>query len=106
MKHFMPFLLFPLAISSAEAHDPKLHKKSEEAPNCAYLESMDKANSDTLVLKALEQKCYSELHQDEHNMKRDAMPMGDHKHSDGHQHGSHMEGGHMNGKHHHSDLAE
>ena len=98
MKFYAPFLLLGFAFSAAEAHDPKLHKKSKEAPNCAYLQSMDKANSDALVVKALEQKCYSELHAGEHNKKQ---PESRHKHDDGHQHA-----GHQDGKHHHSDLSE
>jgi hypothetical protein len=47
---------------SAAAHDPSLHKKSDEKPNCAAMKDMDhtEMETDDPVMRAMMAKCRSE----------------------------------------------
>lgn len=60
----VPFLT--LAVT-AQAHDPALHKKTAEAPNCAAMKGMDhsKMNKDDPVMQAMMQKCMQQMHDEQ-----------------------------------------
>lgn len=46
---------------SAAAHDPSLHKKSDEKPNCAAMKDMDHTtmNADDPVMRAMMKRCHA-----------------------------------------------
>lgn len=66
MKHLKQTLatamLVSVITSTALAHDPKLHKQSDEKPNCDAIKDMDhtEMETDDPVMRAMMAKCRSE----------------------------------------------
>lgn len=61
-RYLAVVLLSSLLAGNAAAHDPKLHKKSDEKPNCEAMKDMDhtEMETDDPVMRAMMAKCRSE----------------------------------------------
>ncbi|MCK7596793.1 hypothetical protein M0G74_05850 [Microbulbifer sp. CAU 1566] len=87
MKTFNKLLcaLSLIAASTAQAHDPSMHKENVEKANCASMKDMDHSTmdaNDPVVMQAMMKRCAGQMKQKEHT---------DHKESHG-EHAEHNEG--------------
>ena len=74
-------IILPGVAVTAYAHDPSMHKKSKEKPNCQAMSKMDKEKmqSGDPVMMAIMKQCEDQMHgADDHAAAGDA------EHGDGH----------------------
>ena len=66
-RYLAVVLLSSLLAGKAAAHDPKLHKKSDEKPKCGAMKDMDhsKMKADDPVMQAMMLRCQKESSQKE-----------------------------------------
>ena len=80
-RYLAVVLLSSLLAGNAAAHDPKLHKQSDEKPNCEAMKDMDhtEMEPDDPVMRAMMLKC-NHQGKGEEDMEQAPEPHDEHDH--------------------------